>query len=232
MSNELRIRVIDSNDIRWGAYTNGVRVGIYRSKEETLALVAAPPRPRFETSRELQHELAANGAARPKIVVPIAPQLPTLPAQGFAAPQQPGRLTVPVAGNGQVARSQLAGLAVKPRRRARAFVVGLVLVICFAGLLLATGAYVRSRIRSRAAEQSTVNGIVGRDALTTTDLNLRDGPNVTNNQIGLSEGGSRVHVLNLNNNWCEVQVVQHSRPKDDPNSADHGWVNRKYLKFD
>ena len=81
-------------------------------------------------------------------------------------------------------------------------------------------------------QQPTTPGLVGREALTTTDLNLRDGPNVSNNQISLAEAGSKVRVLSLNNNWCEVQVIQHSRPKDDPTSADRGWVNKRFLKFD
>jgi serine/threonine protein kinase len=204
---------------------------------EAEVITAAPPKPRFETSRELQYqEVAGNGATRPKIVVPIAGQLAghltVAPIQGFAAPQQVGRVTVPVSRNGQPAGAGHGHIALKPRRRTRDFVVGLVLVLCFAGLLVATGAYVRSWIKARAADQTTTTGVVGHDALTTTDLNLRDGPNVTNDQIGLAEAGSKVRVLNVNNNWCEVQVVQHARPKDVPDSADRGWVNKKYLKFD
>jgi hypothetical protein len=155
--------------------------------------------------------------------------------QGFAAPQQVGRVTVPVAArNGQVARDSTPAIGPRPRKRSRDFVVGLILVLCFAGLLIATGAYVRKWIKARtpATEQTPPTGIVGREALTTTDLNLRDGPNVSNNQIGLAEAGSKVRVLSLNNNWCEVQVIQHSRPKDDPTSADRGWVNKRFLKFD
>jgi hypothetical protein len=154
------------------------------------------------------------------------------PAQGFAAPQQLGRVTVPVARTGQVPLAHQAGISVRPRKRSRDFVVGLVLVLCFAGLLLATGAYVRSWIRTPSIEQTPPTGIIGREALTTTDLNLRDGPNVGNNQIGLAEAGSRVRILNANNNWCEVQVLQHSRPKAEPDSADRGWVNKRFLKFD
>ncbi|MDX6405985.1 MAG: eukaryotic-like serine/threonine-protein kinase [Blastocatellia bacterium] len=206
---------------------------------EAEVTMAAPPKPRFETSRELQKDLAANGSARPKIVVPIAGQSvhvvpPTVSvAQGFAAPQQMGRVNVPVARNGQVARGVDAKLPAKANRRGRDFVVGVALVLCFAGLLVATGAYVRSRIMTRTAEQqSPPNGIIGREALTTTDLNLRDGPNVTNDQIGLAEAGSRVRILSANNNWCEVQVIQHSRPKVEPNSEDRGWVNKRFLKFD
>jgi hypothetical protein len=167
-------------------------------------------------------------------VVPIAEQLKAATAQGFAAPQQVGRVTVPVQRNGNVARAADPGPAVKPRKRSRDFVVGLVLVLCFAGLLVATGTYVRSWIRSRATDQTTTppTGIVGREALTTSDLNLRDGPNVSNNQIGVAEVGSRVRVLSVNNNWCEVQILEHSRPKDQPDSADRGWVNKRFLKFD
>jgi serine/threonine protein kinase len=200
---------------------------------EAEIITAAPPRPRFETSHELQKEVATNDASRPRIVVPIAEQLKAAPAQGFAAPQQVGRVTVPVARNGNVARAADPRLAMPARKRSRDFVVGVVLVLCFAGLLVATGTYVRSWIKSRATEQTAnPTGIVGREASTVSDLNLRDGPNVTNNLIGVAEEGSRVRVLSVSNNWCEVQILQHSRPKNDPTSEDRGWVNKRFLKFD
>src|ERR1700686_3640703 len=177
---------------------------------EAEVITASPPKPRFETSRELQHEVAGNGATRPRIVVPIAGHSTVMSAQGFAAPQQIGRVTVPVARQSEVVRPVQRNVASKPRKRSRDFVVGVALVLCFAGLLAATGAYVRSWINRRATQQTTTTtSIVGRDGLTVTDLNLRDGPNVTNNQIGLAEAGSRVRVLSVNNNWYEVEVVQH-----------------------
>ncbi|MFS8086597.1 MAG: protein kinase domain-containing protein [Acidobacteriota bacterium] len=204
--------------------------------EPDVITVAAPPKPRFETSSDLQRpEIAGNGAMRPKIVVPIAGHSTIPPAYEQAA-MQAGRVTVPVAHNGAAAgRVVPAVVAPKPRRRSRDFVVGAILVLCFAGLLLATGAYVRSLINKRAAQQQqTTTGIVGREAVTTTDLNLRNGPNPTNDPIGLAEANSRVRVMSVNstNNWCEVQVLQHGRPKVDPNSQDRGWVNKRFLKFD
>ena len=208
-------------------------------------ITAAPPKPRFETSRELQHQtIAGNGVARPRIVVPIAGQsttfanpAPVTQAQGFAAPQQLGRVTVAVARNGQVARAGEARMAMKARRRGRDFVVGVALVLCFAGLLVATGAYVRSLIKTRTTPPiaTTPTGIVGREAVTTIDTNLRAGPNSRTEKVGLVELGSHVKVLSVsssNNNWCEVQIIQHARPKEDPNSLDRGWVNRDLLKFD
>jgi len=212
---------------------------------EAEVITAAPPKPRFETSREIQHQtIAGNGVTRPKIVVPIAGQSTTFTnaasvtaGQGFAAPPQLGRVTVPVARNLQVARPVDANAGMKARRRGRDFVVGVALVLCFAGLLVATGAYVRSWIKTRMTPPiaTTPTGIVGREAVTTIDTNLRAGPNWRTEKVGLVELGSHVKVLSVssnNNNWCEVQIIQHARPKEDPNSLDRGWVNRDLLKFD
>ena len=205
------------------------------SLEVEVLTEAAPPRPRFETSRELQDlAVAGNGASRPRIVVPIAGSSAFTRTQDFAS-VQPGRVTVQVARSSpSAARASSAAIVAKPRSRLRGFVVGLILVLSFAGLLAATGAYVRSWINQRRAQQTATTTIVGREALTTTDLNLRDGPNPTNDQIGLAEAGSRVRVVNVSNsnNWCEVLVLQHARTKDDPSSADRGWVNKRFLKFD
>jgi serine/threonine protein kinase len=196
----------------------------------------APPRPRFESSRELkQQQIAGLTGPRPRIVVPIrgaglAPELPEF---------ESGRVQVPVARNGSPLSPAVptpAGV-VQPRGRGRDFVVGLVLVLCFAGLLLATGAYVRHWIRERSAQPTTTTTTAGNDtgrqAVTTTDVNLRAGPNRQTDVIGLAESGSRVQILTIspNSSWCEVQILQHSRPKD-PSSSDRGWLNRTFLKFD
>lgn len=203
---------------------------------DEVLTAAAPPRPKFETSRELkQQQLETNGGPRPRIVVPIAGHKPLLGAQVFANTQQPGRLTVPVR-SPLPAPAASAPVAAKPRKRSRDFVVGLVLVLCFAGLLAATGAYVRKWIKQRTGQQTTATttGDTGRQAVTKTDVNLRAGPSGQTDVIGLAELGSRVQVLNTssNGNWCEVKVLEHSRPKKDPGSADTGWLNRTNLNFD
>ena len=199
---------------------------------EAEVITAAPPKPRFETSRELQHHETAGNGARPRIVVPVAAGAKTMQVSEYAAIQS-GRVNVAV----PPARLAATRAAVQPapKRRLRPLMVGTILVLCLAGLLLATGAYVRSRLRTQQQpQQPTVSSLVGTTAVTTTDLNLRSGPNVTNDQIGLAEFGSHVRIINVNGaaSWCEVEVVQHARTKNDPSSADRGWVNRKYLKFD
>jgi len=195
---------------------------------QAVAVTAAPPKPRFETSKELQHEAVGNGA-RPRIVVPIANRgsLPSTPAFGGIKPT-PGRVTVGVS---PPPSNQPSVEAVqKSSRRMRAILVSIVLVVAFAGMLMATRNYIRTRW-AQTPQQTT---IVGREAVTTHDLNLRAGPSSANVKVGLAESGSRVRVLSLSTNtkWCEVQVLEHARPKGDPASADRGWVNREYLKFD
>src|SRR6266513_1158088 len=157
-----------------------------------------------------------------------------MPTSEYAKLQQPGRVTVSVPRSAPGAPAiRAAAAAAKPNGRARAFITSAILVLAFAGLLAATGAYVRSRLSGQGTQTTTTpTSIVGREALTTTDLNLRSDPSTDNDPVGLAESGSRVRVLNVNGNWCEVQVVQHSRTKDDPNSLDKGWVNKQSLKFD
>ncbi len=204
------------------------------SLETEVLTETAPPKPRFETSRELQQQqVGGNGAVRPRLVVPINGAGSTIQTQDYAKLQQPGRVTVPVPpSTAPIAAVRSVVAPAKPKSRARAFIISVILVLAFAGLLAATGAYVRSRINRQNPPPTTPPTIVGREGLTTTDLNLRSDPSTDNDPVGLAESGSRVRVLNVNGNWCEVLVTQHSRAKDKPESLDRGWVNKKFLKFD
>jgi hypothetical protein len=144
--------------------------------------------------------------------------------------QQPGRVTVAVQGGGQ----KPTQVEPTPKRstRLRAILVSLILIIAFAGMLLATRNYIRNRW---AQQQTQQNSLIGREALTTTDLNLRAGPSSANDRVGLASAGSRVKVLSIsssNANWYEIQVLEHSSPKPDPSWSDRGWVNRQYLRFE
>ena len=195
---------------------------------EAVVTISAPPKPRFETSKELQHEVA--GGERPRIVVAIAGDKPVSTTRALAGRQPAGRVTVSVPAPAAHASRVVAASPTSPSsRRWRTLLVSAILIVAFAGMLLAT----RNYIRGRWAQTTQQTTIVGQEAVTTTDLNLRAGPSSANDQVGLAESGSRVKVLSVssNVNWCEVQVLQHARPKD-PASLDRGWVNRKFLKFD
>jgi hypothetical protein len=144
--------------------------------------------------------------------------------------RQPARSPVVRAFNGN------AGPAAKQRQppsKSRRVLVAGILVLAFSGMLLATHRYVTSHWNPLVGIPSMTNTfVVGSEGVTTTDLNLRPEPSTENDPIGVAENGSRVRVLTVNNNWYEVQVLQHGRPKLDPFTADRGWVNKKYLKFD
>jgi len=111
--------------------------------------------------------------------------------------------------------------------------VATALILAFSGMLLATHKYVTSHWNP-LIEIPRVGDlfVVGREGMTTTDVNLRPEASTSNAPIGLAENGSRVKILSTNTNWYEVQVVEHGRPKADAFSSDRGWINKKFVKFD
>ena len=154
----------------------------------------------------------------------------------------PSRIVVPTAGDlGQ--RSVQEETALEPPSSADSLVrlaarrghplrwlATAALILCFVFLLYATHNYVSSL---RPARMTTATGEnsspVGRQFVATTDINLRSGPSPSYPRVGLAERGSVVRVLDARNNWFEVVIVEHGRPKEDPASSDRGWVNANYL---
>ena len=193
---------------------------------------AAPPRPHFALPEARGMALADNDSIRrPRIVVPISDEARR--QMELRERQQVERETN--LGQTQPERHKTNESVLPPSRTRRALVaVGLILA--FSGMLLATHKYVTTKWNPLASIPGTSSIIiVGREGVTTTDLNLRPvASSAGNDPIGLAESGSKVRVLTANNdnNWVEVQVLEHSRPKTDPYSSDRGWVNKRYIKFD
>jgi serine/threonine protein kinase len=192
----------------------------------------APPQPRFEATPTVVPAYADSGR-RPRIVVPVnqidASQLARreplratpkdLLLESIAERRSNGRVPA-INGPPQTSRS-------------RRFVVAAGLVIAFSGMLLATHKYVTSRWNPFVDVPAYGDlFVVGREGLTTTDVNLRPEASTANQPIGLAENGSRVKILSVNSNWYEVQVLQHGRTKSDPFSSDRGWINKRYVRFD
>src|SRR5215213_3182209 len=182
---------------------------------------AAPPRPHFAVPAQ-QQEIADN-IKRPRIVVPISLEARRqMRAQELEA--QPERRPEQI-------RPRVD--SVLPASRKRRALVAMGLILAFSGMLLATHKYVTTRWNPLAPVVQTVEPvIIGRQGITTTDVNLRPVAGSSNLPIGLAESGSKVKVLSADNNWYEVQVVEHARPKVDPYSSDRGWINKRYVKFD
>ena len=187
---------------------------------------AAPPRPHFDVP-DRRALLELDTLKRPRIVVPInleAQRQMELRARRESIAEQSERAPV---------KKQMPAGSVLPASRKRRALVALGLILAFSGMLLATHKYVTTRWNPLPRIQQTVEPvIIGRQGVTTTDVNLRPVANIANTPIGLAESGSKVKVLSADNNWYEIQVVEHGRPKIDPYSSDRGWINKRYVKFD
>lgn len=194
---------------------------------DTLVVPQAPPRPAFELTSSLPAALAGNGIRRARIVVPVAER----PAAPIAPRQKAGEIIAAMPDASMRRRPVPNQPGIRIPKRSTRIIVAIVLISAFAAMLYATQKYIRSRWIQPPATTSTTS-VVGREAVTITDLNLRSAPSSVNDRIGLAEQGSRVRILNATSNWCEVMVLEHGRAKDDPASSDRGWVNRKFLKFD
>jgi serine/threonine protein kinase len=175
---------------------------------------AAPPRPHFTVPGPADLTFAGvDTIKRPRIVVPI----------NLARESANGRKQTPA----PVIEEIL------PRSKKRRAFVAAGLILAFSGMLLATHKYVTSRWNPLAdITHISEPVLIGRQGVTTTDVNLRPAANVSQEPIGLAESGSKVKVLSADQNWFEVQVTEHSRAKVDPYSSDRGWVNKRYVRFD
>lgn len=186
---------------------------------------AAPPRPHFTIPDRRDPVLSdLETGKRPRIVVPISLEA----KRQMELREQREREVIA----SRRPEKSPAG-SVLPTSRKRRALVAAGLILAFSGMLLATHKYVTTRWNPITAIQQAVEPpLIGREGVTTTDVNLRPLASAANAPIGLAESGSRVKILSTDNNWYEVQVVEHSRAKKDPFSSDRGWINSRYVKFD
>ena len=217
---------------------------------EPVELTEAPPQPRFQPVSTPPQPASSPTAIpyavqpeprRPKIVVPVS-------MMHSKARPAAGREEVLA---GQSARDRIAALPDQPRngkvsvarleskrrpvgpRRARPYLVAAVLILGFVGMLLATHKYVTSHWNPFVGLPLLSDVfVIGREGVTTTDVKLRSDASVANAPIGLAEAGSRIKILATGDNWYQIQVLQHGRPKTDPFTSDKGWINKKFVKFD
>jgi serine/threonine protein kinase len=206
-----------------------------------------PPQPRFQPVKAPSYPpgplpYADPGATkRPKIVVPVSTlhtaargtaemsSRPSAKERIASLPDQTRKEKTPGRADQRPAHPRRQ---VEPRR-GRRYLVAAVLIITFAGMLLATHKYVTSHWNPFVGlSQVSDVFVIGREGVTTTDVNLRPDASALRQSIGLAEAGSRVKILSMADNWYEVQVLQHGRPKTDPFTSDRGWINKKFVKFD
>lgn len=212
----------------------------------------APPQARFQMVKTLAPDNSPDlseltparphadpsATRRPKIVVPVsavdAKQPRAIARDEFPQATAKERL----AAMPDETRKVKAGPRVGTRRdvgprRARPYLVAAVLIALFSGMLLATHKYVTSHWNPFVGLPLLSDVfVIGREGVTTTDVNLRSAANILNAPIGVAEAGSRVKILATGDNWYEVQVLEHGRAKTDPFTSDRGWINKKFVRFD
>jgi serine/threonine protein kinase len=202
---------------------------------------APPPAPTFD--RESRASNNRGTTQHHRFVVPIAdakgvdaPLVPDASSGPYLSPR-PG--VDPHAGTFAEQRSHSEPRPSRPPSRLRKWGVALLLLMAFSGMLYATYRYVQNvrgggEQRQGQQTQTGVGGanasVVGSERIARTDVNLRKGPDTSYTKVGLAESGSRLKVLQVSGNWYQVQVIEHSRPKADPDSADEGWVNSANLR--
>jgi len=175
----------------------------------------APQRPRFNTSRELKLNNLIESNRAP-LVVPIANA-----DVRQTAPPQPHFPETEI--------SSEPVIIYKPATRKNTFLrriaVFVIFIGLFAGILYATHNY----LSGRGILPEISNPFAETLGTTTTDVYLRPTAGVSGNPIGLAPKNSRVRIVNSKDNWYEIDVVEFSRPKDNPSDAEHGWVNKRYI---
>ena len=199
---------------------------------------SSPPPPSFEPSRRAAARTATTGT-RPRIVVPVSSagsfaEAAVLARTAQAAPRSAGVSPRPPHLPPASARDPGRGADSpwQPTRGARRWLVALLLVALFAGMLMATHYYVRGlrggaapRPASRPAQAAPrAQTLVGRELIATTDVNLRSNPNGNSAKIGLVDHGARVRVLSVDGEWYEVAVLQRARAVENEGGALQGWA--------
>ena len=200
--------------------------------EQVAPLPATRPAPFEPPSRLAASTTAQRVGERPRIVVHVGNPPPAAQprARNFERPPTQAQTELGIYGTAPEIPSSRFSSAHRGRRW---FITGLIAVLAlsvFAMMLLGLHNYVRGLRRGTSPPTASVVSPVGRIYVTTTDVNLRVGPAPSTAQVGRAEIGSQVRVLSTKNAWWEVKVLKHGRAKEDPNSADQGWLNSTFLK--
>ncbi|HYP00869.1 MAG TPA: protein kinase [Pyrinomonadaceae bacterium] len=219
-------------------------------KGQSQRLAPLPPEPspaQFEREASQPQHASGGAKVRPRIVVPVAlaqAQAPQAKTGEQAIAQVEHQRKIQPQPQREAPLQPKERTSLMPRtswftEHARPWIVALLLLAGFALLLLGIQYQVRSRQRSAPAAASTGASApaanpgslqAGREMTTTTNVNLRTGPGRTYNRIGEVESGSRVRILQVSGNWCEVEVLQRGLPRRAEESADQGWIDGTKLR--
>jgi serine/threonine protein kinase len=197
--------------------------------DDEIHVTPAPPAPSFPRRPGPAEERLPH-PSHLRIVVPVAVE----PRQEVAPPARkhaPAPRAAAPAGSDDIRPREARSAGRRIPEGLRKWLVALVLIGAFAGMLLATHTYFKRAPRPTAP--ATPPGgptAVGRELFARTDVNLRSAASGASEKIGLIPAGSAVKVLGVEGGWYKVQVVQFSRPKESGMDAEQGWADRNYFR--
>ncbi len=189
----------------------------------------APRQPHFDTSRDLKLKNPIGDYS------PSVDRFPAIP-NGTESPRPIQRVEDywPAEITSQPVRPELeeqpaAILAPKKKRRfLRSLAAFTIFIFLFGGALYGTHMY----LRTIDILPDIRNPLTTRTGIANTDIYLRPTPNTNNDPIGLVTKNSKVRIVNSQNNWYEVDVLEQGRVRPNQSEISHGWLNGKYLDID
>lgn len=161
-------------------------------------------------------------------VAPPAYKYPAYQKPTNGAPIYPSKNvdTIPATVTGvSVSAPAAAVSAKKKRKRFRRFAAFLVFMALFVGILYGTASY----MRGRGVFPEIRNPFRTQTGVANTDIYLRPSPSTDNDPIGLVTKNSKVRIVNSQNNWYQVDVVEQGRDRPSQANVTRGWLNGKYL---
>ena len=182
-----------------------------------------PIKPKFNTSRELKLKPHLTLGQQMPLVVEVAPKDPLLKMDRKAPPLENNQIAVPIE---EPPLAESKGRDDNLRRRLSMGAGFVLLFGLFVVSLYATYNYLLTNGFSVFGTQVSRN--VG---TATTNINLRPAPTTANRPIGIVTKNSRVEVVNKENNWYQIVIIEHGRTVD-ADAPDRGWAYGRFIKLD
>lgn len=175
----------------------------------------APNRPRFNTSQNFKLNPKLSAVNNLPLVVQVEKEKELPKPQPQFIEQQP------------LPEQEIVSERKPKRQRSflKRFAIFIIFIAAFAGILFATHNY----LRGRGVLPEISNPFKKQTGIANGDVNLRSGPSTKNDSIGIVTKDSRVRIVSSQDNWYEVDIIEHGRPKLKSEYAEHGWVSGKKI---
>ena len=185
-----------------------------------------PQRPKFDTSRDLnlKHPYIPRDSVVPTVAAAII--------EPVRMPMERVENHWPVDQNLVPGPEATIQKTIDERKRnfsfGRRVTVFAVLLCLFAAALYGTSMY----LRGRGILPQVSNPFGEQIGKANTDIYLRPGPNTNNDPIGVVTKNSRVRIVKSQNNWYQVDVLEHGRQPNETLPMPRGWLNGRYVDLD